>query len=49
MKILLVEDDAALAREIMRGLHSENFVVDHDAEMLAVLAVAGGCGAIKPC
>ena len=29
MKILLVEDDAPLAREIVRGLTRENFVVDH--------------------
>jgi DNA-binding response OmpR family regulator len=29
MKILLVEDDAALAREIARGLRHEHFVVDH--------------------
>ena len=29
MKILLVEDDAPLAREIVRGLTCENFVVDH--------------------
>jgi DNA-binding response OmpR family regulator len=32
MKILLVEDDAALAREIARGLRQENFVVDHAAD-----------------
>ena len=29
MKILLVEDDVPLAREIVRGLRQENFVVDH--------------------
>ncbi len=29
MKILLVEDDAALARELMRSLRQDNFVVDH--------------------
>lgn len=32
MKILLVEDDAALAREVARGLRQENFVVDHAAD-----------------
>ncbi len=29
MKILLVEDDVALGREIARGLRGENFAVDH--------------------
>lgn len=29
MKILLIEDDAPLAAEILRGLRVENFVVDH--------------------
>jgi DNA-binding response OmpR family regulator len=29
MKLLLIEDDVALAEEIARGLRLENFVVDH--------------------
>ena len=31
MKILLVEDDAALAAEVAKVLRAENFVLDHAA------------------